>query len=63
MTGRQVGALMLIWTAVMGAWFAITVINGAIGDTALVLAVGGGLLGVIWLFGLLILGLFLVAGE
>ena len=54
---------MLVWTAAIGGWFAITVLNGAIGGTALVLAVGGGLFGVIWLLGLLILGLFLVGGE
>lgn len=53
---------MLVWTAAMGAWFAFTVVNGAIGPTALILAVGG-LFGVIWLLVLMILTLFLVGGE
>lgn len=54
---------MLTWSAVMGGWFALTVVNGAIGRTALVLAVGGGLFGVIWLLGLVILALFLDGAE
>lgn len=53
---------MLVWTAAIAAWFAVTVLNGAIGPVALVLAVGG-LFAAIWLFGLLILGLFLVGGD
>lgn len=53
---------MLVWTAAMGGWFVFTVVNGAIGRTALVLAVGG-LFAVIWLLGLLILALFLVGGD
>lgn len=63
LTRREVGFLILIWTVAIGGWFAITVVNSAIGGTALVLAVGGGLFGAIWLLGLLILGLFLVGGE
>lgn len=53
---------MLVWTAAIGGWFALTVINGAIGRTALVLAVGG-LFAVIWLVGMIILALFLVGGD
>ena len=53
---------MLAWTGAMGGWFALTVINGAIGRTALVLALGG-LFAVIWLLGLLILALFLAGGD
>lgn len=62
LTRREIGILMLVWTAAMGAWFAFTVVNGAIGRTALILSVGG-LFGVIWLLGLIILALFLVGGE
>lgn len=46
----------------MGTWFALVVADSAIRPVALVLAVGA-LFGVIWLLGLLILGLFLVGGE
>jgi len=63
LTRREVGFLTLIWTVAIGGWFAITLVNGNIGGTALVLAVGGGLFGAIWLLGLLILGLFLVGAE
>lgn len=52
---------MLIWSGIMGAWFAVTVVNNGIDRVALVLAVGG-LFGVIWLLGLMILALFLVGG-
>lgn len=54
--------LMLVWTAAIGGLLAVTVLNGAIGPPALVLAVGG-LFAAIWLFGLLILGMFLVGGD
>ena len=50
---------MLAWTGVMGGWFAYTVASAAIRPIGLVLAVGG-LFAAIWLFGVLILGLFLV---
>lgn len=53
---------MLIWSGIMGGWFALTLVNNAIDRVALVLAVGG-LFGVIWLLGLMILALFLVGGE
>lgn len=59
LTRREVAVLMLVWTIAMGGWFAFTIDNGAIDRTALVLAVGG-LFAVIWLLGLLVLGLFLV---
>lgn len=53
---------MLVWTVAMGGWFALTVVHGAIGRTALVLAVGG-LFAVIWLLGLMILAFFRVAVD
>ena len=53
---------MLVWTAIMASSFGVTVLGGAIGRLALVLAVGG-LFAVIWLFGLVILGLFLARGD
>lgn len=55
---RAVGLLMLLWTAVIAAWFALTAANGTFQNAALVLAVAS-LFGVIWLFGLIILVLFL----
>jgi len=62
LTGREVAALMLIWTMALGGWYALAVVNGADGPGALVLAAGG-LFAVIWLLGLLMLGLFLGGGE
>lgn len=62
LTGREVGTLMLIWTAAVGGWFAILVVDGSIRPAALVLAVGG-LFALIWLLGMLILGLFLAGGD
>lgn len=59
---REVAALMLVWTVVLGGWYVLAVVNGADGPGALVLAVGG-LFAVIWLLGLLMLGLFLDGGE
>jgi hypothetical protein len=53
---------MLAWSGSMGGWFAFTIVNNDIDRVALVLAVGG-LFGVIWLLGLMILALFLVGGE
>ena len=53
---------MLVWTIAVGGWLALTLANGAIDRTPLVLAVGG-LFAVIWLLGLLIFGLFLAGGE
>ena len=60
--GREVAFLMLVWTAIMASSFGVTVLGGAIGRLALVLAVGG-LFAAIWLFGLVILGLFLARGD
>jgi len=54
--------LVLAWTSVMGGWFAFVVVDGSIRPVTLVPAVGG-LFAVIWLLGVLILGLFLVGGE
>lgn len=54
---------MLIWTAAVGGWFVVSVLRDGNDGTALVLAVGAGLIGVIWLLGLLVLGLFLLRGE
>ena len=53
---------MLVWSAAMGGWLAFSVVEGAIRPAALVLAVGG-LFGVIWLLGLVVLALFLVGAE
>jgi hypothetical protein len=59
---REVAFLMFVWTAILASSFGVTVLGGAIGRLALVLAVGG-LFAVIWLFGLVILGLFLARGD
>jgi len=58
---REVAALILVWTLAMGGAYALAA-NGADGPGALILAVGG-LFAVIWLLGLLMLGLFLGGGE
>jgi hypothetical protein len=60
---RTVGLFMLLWTALMTGWFLSVAIGGSLSTPALALAVGG-LVGVVWLLGLLVLGLFLVtSGE
>ena len=55
---RAVGLVMLFWTAVIAAWFVLVAANATFQTAALALAVAS-LFGVIWLFGLLILVLFL----
>lgn len=60
---RTVGLFMLLWTALMTGWFLSVAAGGSLSTPALALAVGG-LIGVVWLLGLLVLGLFLVtSGE
>jgi fatty acid desaturase len=56
---RTIGLLMLFWTALMTGWFLSVAAGGSLSTPALALAVGG-LIGVIWLLGLLVLGLLLV---
>jgi len=60
--GRDVALLMVVWTAILASSFGVTVLGGAIGRLALVLAVGG-LFAAIWLSGLAILSLFLAPGD
>ena len=59
---REVGLVMTLWTALMGGWFVWTAAGSTFPTSALALAVLA-LFAVVWLVGLLILGLFLVAGE
>lgn len=59
---RTIGLLMLLWTALMAGWFLTVAAGGSLRTLALGLAVGG-LIGVIWLIGLLLLGLFLVSSR
>ena len=63
LTPRSIGLLLVLWTALMVGWFISVAAGGALSTTAVGLAVGG-LIGVVWLLGLLVLALFLVAsGE
>ena len=57
---RTIGFLMLLWTALMTGWFLSVAAGGSLRTPALALAVGG-LIGVVWLLGLLVLGLFLAS--
>ena len=57
---RTIAFLMLLWTALMIGWFLSVSAGGSLSTPAVTLAVGG-LIGVIWLLGLLILGLFLAS--
>lgn len=57
---RTIGILMLLWTALMTGWFLSVAAGGSLRTPALALAVGG-LIGVVWLLGLLVLGLFLAS--
>lgn len=57
---RTIGFLMLLWTAGMAGWFLSVAAGGSLSTPALAIAVAG-LIGVIWLLGLLILGLFLAS--
>ncbi len=57
---RTIGFLMLSWTALMTGWFLSVAAGDSLSTPALALAVGG-LIGVVWLLGLLVLGLFLVS--
>ena len=59
---RTVSLLMLLWTALMAGWFLTVAAGGSLRTPALGLAVGG-LIGVIWLLGLLVLGLFLASSS
>lgn len=59
---RSVGLLMALWTVLMAVWFMVSTADGALRTSTVVLAVGG-LIGIVWLLGLLMLALFLVAGE
>lgn len=59
-TPRAVGRLMLLWTIVLTGWFASVAANSTVQTVTLALAVAG-LFGVIWLLGLLILGLFMAS--
>ena len=51
---------MLLWTALMAGWFLSVAAGGSLRTLALALAVGG-LIGVIWLLGLLVLAMFLAS--
>lgn len=53
---------MALWTVLMALWYAWVAASGELPTPALGLAVLGLFAGV-WLFGLVILGLFLVTGE
>ena len=55
---RTVGLLMVAWTALMLGWFAYIAATAALSTAAVTLAVGG-LVGAVWLIGLLMLALFL----
>ena len=57
---RTIGYLMLLWTVLMTGWFLSVAAGGSLRTPALALAVGG-LIGVVWLLGLLVLGLFLAS--
>ena len=59
---RTIGFLLLFWTALMIAWFLSVAADGSLPSPALAVVVGG-FIGVIWLLGLLILGLFLVRSD
>lgn len=55
---RTVSVLMLLWTGSMIAWFLSALVGGLLPTPAVALAVGG-LIGVVWLLGVLVLSLFL----
>ena len=55
---RTVGLLMAAWTILMLSWFAYIAATAALSTAAVTLAVGG-LVGAVWLIGLLMLALFL----
>ena len=59
---RAVGLLMLTWTALMLAWFLYLGAAGTLTTTGVKLAVGG-LVGGVWLIGLLMLAMFLVSSP
>lgn len=63
LTPRTVGLLMLLWTTLMAGWFLWVAAGGSLRTLALALAVGG-LIGAIWLLGVLVLAMFLgTSGE
>lgn len=57
---RTTGFLMLLWTALMTGWFLSVAVGGSLSTPALALAVGG-LIGVVWPLGLVVLGLLLLS--
>ena len=57
MSGRFLGMLALLWTAGCGAWLGWTAIEGKL-DTPMVTVAVAGLVGIVWLFGLLIVFIF-----
>lgn len=59
---RFVGLLVALWTANMAGWFISIAAGGALRTAALALAVGG-LIGVLWLLGLLILAFLMPASR
>lgn len=62
MPPRAVAAFAALWTVLAAGLFVSSAARGGLQTTALALAVGG-LIGIAWLLGLLILVLFLVAGA
>ena len=59
---RTVGLLMVVWTTLMLGWFAYIAATAALSTAAVTLAVGG-LVGSVWLIGLLMLAVFLSKPE
>lgn len=57
---RTVGLLLALWTTLIAAWLVSAIAGGTLTTPAVGLAVAG-LIGVVWLIGLLILGAFLVS--
>lgn len=57
---RTIAFLMLLWTALMTGWLLSVAAGGSLSAPAPALAVGG-LIVVVWLLGLLVLGLFLAS--